>query len=290
MVLSASDSLIIFLLAFGLMGAVFYFDAMTGNSVGFNSSLGSGSHVDLCDAVNCTMLLSDLDRIVVVTTTTLPKSRNFVNISVFNVSGRIAAVVSSGGENILIDCGSSNSVMDRLFFSGLTNITSAVITNLDYEHAGGCSRTFMMIPPGSVYDSGVYSNLSWYSDYVFIVSKRRMSVLDSVSIMHNRVVGVINRVNSSLVPVFSYGNLSVSFVGDCGSNPRFLNSSVVFCDGVVGEDEIRLYKPKIVVSGVSDGKFVAMGKKYGTAVISSSEFSQLNVLLEGSKVTYKTKK
>jgi len=291
MVLSAYDSLIIFMLAFAAMAAIFYFDVMTGNSVSFNSSIDKLSPFEnnsLCKDINCTNL--EIQFANMRTTTTTIKEINLINITVFNISGNMASVISGKKGNIMVNCGNSTKVMDRLFMSGFSRLGYVFVTEMDEKHAGGCSRTFMMIPHDMIYDTGIATNETWYKDYAFATSDFRYIVSNKYSFKYGIINGIVDRIDDNIVLRFDYLNTSISFIGMCNNSIDYLDSDVVFCDDMISEDLINSTRPYIYVLSNGNSTFSSLGKKYGINVLSPSNFNTLNIIMDGKSVKYSIKK
>jgi hypothetical protein len=290
MALGIYDVLMIFMVLCGTMGFVMYYNSMVGKSVSFNTSVGGqvGRNTSLCDEVDCVKLQNQLNKIYTTTTTTIPP--RMVNISVFNTSGYMTTIVSSNDGNILVDCGDSPKVMDRLFMVGIGNLSYSFITKIDSEHAAGCSRMFMLIPHKLVYDSGFADNSTWYTNYIFTTGGFRYVVDGKKNLKFGSVAGSVDNRAGRLILKLGYKNTTVSFVGECNNNIEYMSSDVVFCDDMVDESVLIKEKPYLYVLSKKNTSFELLGRKYGVNVVSPANFGVLTVVMDGNSVKYTVKK
>jgi hypothetical protein len=258
---SETDILVIVIAMFAGTLLIYFF-ASSGSYIMMNTTFDEASYVNksICDDVNC----SDIKRyeksvVPKVTTTTTTLSVYF-----FNTSGGVASLVRSNYGDILINCGDSPHIMDKVYFSGSVRLKNIFVTIFDPAHGGGCARTALMLPHGEVYDSGFSGNVSWIADYVASVGNSRKTMVTG-----NHTLGKMN-ISSLMVDDHRYimrlsgKGYSIAYIGDCSQDyAGFSDSNMIVCDSDVGEDVIMRHKFKNIVVFKSNSSYDDIYRKYG---------------------------
>lgn len=291
MALGTYDTIMILLVVLGVVFVAVYTQDNTQNVVGFETSLSRADareNYSLCDDIDCERLEEQLQDMALRTTTTVTTTT--IKLNVFNTSGAFSSVLSSGDTNVLVDCGNSPGIMDMLFFNGIERLSFTFITRLDHEHAAGCSRMFLMIPHGMVYDSGVGVDDQWYYNYVFTTSDFRYVVSEKSVIDSSGIYCVIDRYNDGLTLLFELNGTRIYFGGDCAVLEEGFKADVLVCDNVISEDMLLSIDPKFYIMDASNKTFAGLGTKYGVKVFTPRDYDVLSIIYDGKNLRHSVKK
>jgi hypothetical protein len=194
-----------------------------------------------------------------VTTTT-------IKMIFFGTEGAISTLIKTDAGDILVDCGSDPSIMDRLYFAGDNPIRYSFITGRDEEHMGGCTRTFMMMAPGDSFDGGLAETTSAIN-YEFVVGKKR-KIVGNYTFNLGELSGNTIKVANGLIMNMSVGRSRVLLAEGAGINFTGPGGKydLVEMDGNATFDIDASTAPKYAVLGDYGQEMVPLFRKYGTRV------------------------
>jgi beta-lactamase superfamily II metal-dependent hydrolase len=284
MALGSYDYLMMFLVMFGFMFSVYYFNSLVGKGVVLNTTPYEKENISLCTNGNCTDLKKQLDTIAKTMTTTVTTST--LRITVFNTSGALTSVISSNDTNVLINCGATPAVMDRLFMNGISLLKYIIIGGVDYEHAGGCERMLKAISHNMIYDNGGAKDEEWYIGYLFAVGNQRVIVNGSKDFRMGSMNVSIRKANNGMDVLMRSSNNTFLFSDSCGAYKDINKMDVAVCNDVLSEGVFNGSKPTIFVVNSFNESLSSVASKYGKTLFLKGNMGDLIIRTDGHKISY----
>ena len=220
-------------------------------------------------------------------TTTIQTTTSTLVAYVMQTGGSPSLLFRTSRGNLLFDCGSNVSLMDKLYAGGITGLKAAFISALDDTHAGACSRLFMSVPVSMVFDSMEGTNASWYKDYVFSLTSKRYNMSKSSYSEGGLRIDVLLRNRSATFYRFTFGNFSLAYLGGCGRDciGGYLNKSYgvyIVDDDVISDDLMVKYMPSGLIIPGYGNETVGIARKYGIQCHSMRKDGDMMFTSDGS--------
>ena len=220
-------------------------------------------------------------------TTTIPSTTSTLVAHIMQVDGSPAILLKTYRGDVLVDCGSNASVMDKLFLNGVGTLKAVLISTLDEAHAGGCSRTMLMMPPSAVFDSMGVVDADWFKNYNFAIGNKRVDITKRKSyVVGGLNIDILEHNSSSTFYHFWFGNFSMAYLNGCGRDciGGFLEKKYgiyMVDDDVISDEQMLKYMPTGVIIPGGGNSTAGIARKYGVQVHSMKENGDLTFTTDG---------
>ncbi len=152
------------------------------------------------------------------------------NLYVFNAGKADSALLTYKDKTIIIDCGEKeffNTLDKKLKKSNIETIDYLIITHFDKDHVGGAAKLISRYKIGNIYQTNTTKESEEYTNFVQAINKKNITPItvkgdmnidiDDLHIVINgpdKIYGVDESNNSSLITSIKYKNKSYLFMGD----------------------------------------------------------------------------
>ena len=286
MSVSFTDYVIIGVVLFAAFVCIFIYSDVINMGVKINSSYDSfRKSWDAKENVSKNVSANGVSTTTVSTTISTTTSTLVVNI--MHADGAPSILFRTYKGDILVDCGSNASIMDKMFMNGVGSLRAVFISKLDASHAGGCSRTMLMIPTSAVFDSMGTVNASWFKNYNFAIGTKRADMGKKKSyVVGGLVIDILGRDSNMTLYHFTFGNFSMVYLGGCGSSciGGFLEKKYgiyMVDDDVISDEQMLKYMPRGVIIPGNGNSTAGIARKYGIQVHSMKDDGDLTFTTDG---------
>jgi hypothetical protein len=285
--LGVFDSAIIVVVMFAVVFFVMFYTENTGKYIVMNTTSYDMRYTNntvnrsVCKLINCSSFVTTVATTPTTTSSTL-------QLYFFNTSGVVTSLLRSRYGDALINCGNSSNIIDKVYFSGVSQLSYVFMTKLDEMHAAGCQRLFIVLGHNRIFDSGGSVDELWFDNYKFTAGDYRV-VAKSGGVKVGGILVNMSVLDGVVAYRFGFGERTFSFVDDC-SGGVFLGSDVVYCDDSMTEDMMLKNKPSVIITQDKNDTFYGIAKKYGIKVYSVHSEGDMMLTTDGFNMTIERKK